>query len=262
MSEEGRPGVEEGSGDARAFFQRHAQAYAQSESHRTGRDLEMLVQALSPLAGMTALDVATGAGFAAVALAEAGAHVTAVDLAPAMLAETGRLAASRGLEVALLEAEATALPFDDAAVDRVVSRRAAHHFADVPAALREWLRVLRPGGLACVADMSPPAAGADFQDAFERIRDDSHRRALPPEAWAQSFADAGFADIALEVWSERVGFDRWLYPVADAAIRAAVQAFLAEAPAAAAAALDLRRDEGEWSFVKQRVVVWGRRPPA
>lgn len=251
------------SDEARAFFDRHAHAYALSESHRTGRDLEMLMAALAPLEDMNALDVATGAGFAAVAMAVAGARVTAVDVAPAMLAETGRLAAAQGVSVRLVEAAAEALPFDDAVFDRVASRRAAHHFADVPAALREWRRVLHPGGAACVADMSPPRAASDFQDDFERIRDGSHRHALAPEEWERAFADTGFEAVSSEVWRERVSFERWFYPVADEGVAERVRAALSGAPEAAARAIGLRHDGGEgWSFIKQRVVVWGRRPKA
>lgn len=246
---------------AKAFFDRHAEAYARSDSHRTGHDLDMLIDALRPLSGMTALDVATGAGFVAVAMAEAGARVTAVDVAPAMLRETGRLAAQAGVAVSLLEARADALPLADATVDRVASRRAAHHFDRIDDALAEWRRVLRPGGWAAVADVSPPAPAAEFQDAVERLRDGSHRRALPPQAWAETLEAAGFERVSRALQCERVGLERWLYPVEDTGVRAAVEAALAHAPATAAAAMGLRREgDGSWSFVRQRVVVRGRRP--
>lgn len=245
---------------ARAFFERHAQDFARSESHRTGRDLGMLRDALMPLDGMTAVDVATGAGFAALVLAEAGARVSAVDVAPAMLAQTARLAAEHGIVVTLFEADAAALPFADASVDRVASRRAAHHFPDVAAALREWHRVLRCGGLVAVADLSPPPQAAAFQDGFERIRDGSHRRALTPGGWVAALEAAGFADVRCEPWCERVAFDRWLYPVDEAGVREAVLQRFAAAPREAAAALGLVCDGDGWSFVRQRVVVSGKRP--
>jgi SAM-dependent methyltransferase len=250
------------SGDARAFFGRHARAYAASPSHRDGPDLAMVVEALMPLAGREALDVATGAGFAALAMARAGASVTAVDVTPEMLAETRRLLADEGFEARLVLADTAALPFAAGSFDRVVSRRAAHHFAAIDAALGEWRRVLRVGGIACVADMAPPLAAAAWQNALERARDASHRRALAPDEWRRALLDAGFAEVQVETWRERQTLSRWLYPVADDALRRHAEAAFATAPAAVAAALAFRREaDGEWSFDKQRIVARAVRPP-
>lgn len=250
-----------GEADARVFFGRHAAAYAQSEGHRTGADLEMVVRALSPVEARACLDVATGTGFCALALARAGGRVTAVDLTTEMLAETTRLAADEGQAIAVVEGDAGALPFADGRFERLSCRRAAHHFDDVGAFLREAYRVLGPGGLGCVADMAPPAAAEAFQNALERLRDSSHRHAPTPRAWRRAFVEAGFEAVRLELWRERQDLARWLYPVVDAEVRARVEAALADAPPAAARALDLRREAGGgWSLVKQRAVIAGRRP--
>lgn len=247
--------------DPRVFFGRHAAAYANSKSHRGGADLPMLLAALAPLAGMQALDVATGAGFTAVAMARAGARTAAVDLTAQMLDEARALAPREGVEVEWVAADAAALPFPDRRFDRVASRRAPHHFPDVDAVLRECLRVLRPGGRLAVADLSPPEAAGGFVDALERVRDASHRHALTPGQWREAFVRAGFVGVALELQRERVTLDAWLYPVGDAAVRTACRAMLDQAPDEACRVLELRPEaDGSVSFLKQRSIVRGERP--
>ncbi|MDA2893563.1 methyltransferase domain-containing protein [Mycolicibacterium sp. BiH015] len=76
--------------------------------------------------------------------------VYGVDLSEGMLAQAGR----RSTRVRWRSAPAEQLPFDDAALDAVVSTSAFHWF-NQPAALREFHRVLAPGGFAAVATLSP-----------------------------------------------------------------------------------------------------------
>lgn len=242
--------------DVQAFFGRHAADYAQSEGHRSGADLAMLVAALMPVQGRDCLDVATGTGFTAVALAQAGGRVVAVDLTAPMLAETERLAAEAGTAVRVVRGDAAKLPFADASFDRLSCRRAAHHFDDVPAFLAEARRVLRPGGRLAIADMAPDATCAAFQDHIERLRDASHRHALSPDEWRDAVQDAGFEGVAVELWHERQTFERWYYPVTEVAARRRIEAEMAGAAPRVAAALGLRREaDGSWSLVKQRAVV-------
>ncbi|KMO82265.1 class I SAM-dependent methyltransferase [Mycolicibacterium chlorophenolicum] len=76
--------------------------------------------------------------------------VYGVDLSEGMLAQ----AAQRSTAVSWLTSPAEALPFDDGSLDAVVSTSAFHWF-NQPAALREFHRVLAPGGIAAVATLSP-----------------------------------------------------------------------------------------------------------
>ena len=78
--------------------------------------------------------------------------VYGVDMSDGMLRE----ARARSAQVNWLKGPAEQLPFDDDALDAVVTT-SAFHFFDQPAALREFHRVLRPGGLVAVATISPPA---------------------------------------------------------------------------------------------------------
>jgi ubiquinone/menaquinone biosynthesis C-methylase UbiE len=94
------------------------------------------------------LEVGCGTGFFTLNLMLAGvvgeAHVT--DISPGMVTVAERNARSLGLTVDGRVADAERLPYDDASFDLVVGHAVLHHIPDVELALREVLRVLRPGG--------------------------------------------------------------------------------------------------------------------
>ena len=120
------------------------------------------------------LDVATGTADLALALLRAAprARVVGVDFAEPML-DIGRAKAARaGLGVDLLVADGTDLPFADASFDAVTIAYGLRNFADVDAGLREFFRVLRPGGRLVVLEFPPPpkgALGVLFRIYFERV---------------------------------------------------------------------------------------------
>ncbi len=95
-----------------------------------------------------ALELGSGTGFFLLNLMQAGVaakgHVT--DLSPGMVEAAVRNGAGLGLEVEGRVADAESIPYDDASVDLVVGHAVLHHIPDVELALREVLRVLRPGG--------------------------------------------------------------------------------------------------------------------
>src|SRR3972149_11101365 len=88
----------------------------------------------APTPADRALDIGTGTGFTAFALAGDGARVLAVDLTPEMLAEGRRLAGEMGLEAKLdwLLAAAERLPLPVDTFPVVTCRYASHHFHDLP----------------------------------------------------------------------------------------------------------------------------------
>lgn len=107
------------------------------------------------------LDVATGTADLALELKRyrPGAQVTGVDFVPAML-EIGRAKArQQGLDIALELGDALALPYADASFDAVSVAYGLRNFADVSAGLREFYRVLRPGGRVVVLEFPPPPRG-------------------------------------------------------------------------------------------------------
>jgi SAM-dependent methyltransferase len=107
---------------------------------------EHLVRALAPRPGERWLDVATGAGAIALRAAEAGAAVTAQDLAPGMIERARAAAAERGLDVRFDVGDAENLPYEDASFDVVASAVGAILTPNQEAMARELARVSRPGG--------------------------------------------------------------------------------------------------------------------
>ena len=216
-----------GRGSVKRFFAEHAQDYSKSRSHAQGADLSALVRALKPRRSEVALDVATGTGFTAVALAGLLGHVIGIDMTDEMLAQADRLAREHGRTNVRFElGDAMRIGYPDSSFDIVTSRRATHHFEDVPRFLREAKRVLRPGGRLGIVDMSPPMGAEAFSNRIERLRDSSHVRAFAPAVWKSMVSKAGFDIRSSEVLGEPVSFERWLYPVEtggreEAAIRRA-----------------------------------------
>jgi SAM-dependent methyltransferase len=98
------------------------------------------------LAGKDVLEIGSGTGVHARLLAEAGAHVTAVDLTPTAVELTRRRLEGHGLDADVCEADAQELPFADASFDFVWSWGVIHHSEDTVRVVAEIARVLRPGG--------------------------------------------------------------------------------------------------------------------
>ncbi|MFC0504600.1 class I SAM-dependent methyltransferase [Micromonospora costi] len=104
------------------------------------------VHLLGDLAGARILEVGCGAAAAARWLATQGAHPVAMDLSAGMLRHAAQAADRSGVRVPLVQADALALPFADAAFDTACTAFGAIPFVDDSAALmREVFRVLRPG---------------------------------------------------------------------------------------------------------------------
>jgi len=109
-----------------------------------------LIDLLYPQQGETALDLAGGTGAAALKLAERlgpGGKVTVVDISSRMLERASENAAARGLaNIDLRRMAAESLDFPSASFDLITCNFGVQSFGDVPKALRECHRVLKPGG--------------------------------------------------------------------------------------------------------------------
>jgi ubiquinone/menaquinone biosynthesis C-methylase UbiE len=227
-------------------FGQVAASYATSAVHAGGPDLEAMLAAARLQGGERVLDAGSGTGHTALAFAAAGAEVLAFDLTEAMLDQGRRLAAERGLStIAFQRGDVEQIAQPDASFDIVTSRYNAHHYPHPELALREFARVLRPGGRLLLVDVvAPPAPVADtFLNAVELLRDTSHVRDHSTAQWLGMLADAGFAAEQLGEWPLRLEFASWIARMQTPEPAAAqIRQLLQGAPAEVRAALHVEAD--------------------
>lgn len=192
-------------------FTAAASAYVVSPVHRGGPDLDALLALAGDVAGARVLDVGTGVGATALALAAQGGRVMALDLTPAMLEKVREQAAARGLALETELGDAAALAHADASFDLVSCRVCAHHFGEARRALGEMARVLRSGGRLLLIDtISPEDPAQDtFLNAVELLRDPSHVRNYRVSEWLGWFAEEGLAGRHVETFPTHLDFEDW-----------------------------------------------------
>jgi demethylmenaquinone methyltransferase/2-methoxy-6-polyprenyl-1,4-benzoquinol methylase len=109
------------------------------------------------VAGRRALDLGTGTGDIALALASSGARVTGLDFAPPMVALARRKTRERSGSCSFVVADMASVPFQDRSFDVVTTGYGLRNVSNLDAALDEIARVLVPGGLALSLDFERPA---------------------------------------------------------------------------------------------------------
>lgn len=199
--------------ETREQFGKVAERYRKSADHTDADDREILLSWLSLDASHIALDVATGGGHTAVAIAAHARKVVASDLTPEMLREASLLARQRGRSnIGFVAADAECLPFPSASFDRVTCRIALHHFPDVRSAIAEFVRVVKPGGLVGIIDsVVPEDPSLDaFLNGIEKLRDPTHVRSYHLEEWASFLKEAGLSLLHVScAWKEHP-FPEWV----------------------------------------------------
>lgn len=197
--------------DVRARFAPVAANYTRSTFHASSERLQEVLDLARPNKGDLALDVATGTGNTAFALAPYVRRVIGLDLTREMLDQARRLTAERGIGNAdWVLGDAARLPFADETFDLYTVRAAPHHFPDIDAFLAEAFRVLKPDRDAAFIDCAPPASARDVLHEVELGRDPSHVRSLTLDEWMHYVERAGFA---IEVATTREldwDYDEWM----------------------------------------------------
>jgi ubiquinone/menaquinone biosynthesis C-methylase UbiE len=244
-------------------WEKAAEAYATGE-HKAGRELELVVEYAAPTGKERVLDIGTGAGHTALALAPRVADVVLTDPVDAMLATARRLFQTAGLwNAQFVRAGAEQLPFPKASFDIVTTRLAAHHFDDVALAMSQVARVLRPGGVFIFIDTTAPEdpESAAYQDEVELLRDPTHRRIYTESEWIAFCEKASLHVEKQEVVRKAHDFEPWLVRGGeDAATQGRVRARFLEAPASAIRDLEILTVDGHVkSFTDCKLVLSARR---
>lgn len=194
-------------------FSPQAQAYLQSQVHASGDDLQRLAVRLEVLRPVSLLDMGCGAGHVSFLAAAHAGQVTAYDLSEQMLELVAQTASQRGImNLHIQQGYAESLPFADNSFAVVVSRYSAHHWQDVPLALREVKRVLRPGGIFLLLDIiSPGHPLADiWLQTIEALRDPSHVRDYSSGEWLAMINHAGLITHSVQTVRVPLNFASWI----------------------------------------------------
>lgn len=171
--------------------------------------------------GDRVIDIATGTGLiadAARSIVGDTGQVIGLDLSEAMLAE-----AKRKLSIPFVQGRADGLPICDASIDFIVMGYAIRHVPDLSSCLREFQRVLKPGGTALLLEVSSPAnlvyrstlarylgKGVPLlsrlvtrQPKIRTLMDyhwETMENCVPPTTIIKGLREAGFAEIVCETW--------------------------------------------------------------
>lgn len=172
--------------------------------------VDRFLRLLDPNEEDQVLDVGCGPGLLAKYFAPRVKHFTGVDMTPAMVNKAKDLAILDGTGNSDFHvADATDLNFHKNAFDMVITRLALHHIPDTEKAIREMVRVLKPGGTLGVYDMitSEIVDEAVLHNKFERLRDPSHARTLSLSELVYGVECAGVEIVSIDIMNYRFDLD-------------------------------------------------------
>ena len=246
---------------AKRLFGERAAMYTTSATHADPQVLTRVAALATPQPHWSVLDIATGTGHTAFALAPYVHSVVGTDLTPEMLAQAERLRVERSIDnVRFRPADVHHLPFEGETFDLVTCRRAAHHFSDIGRALREMHRVLRRSGRLVIDDRSVPED--DFVDRcmneLDRYHDESHVRQYRASEWRSMLADAGFVIEVIEPYRQHRPLSALTAGVSPDNV-ARIEAVLARLSQAQRIALNLDEVDGERHLDHYYVLIAARK---
>lgn len=178
-----------------SFEQRFAEGAFYNKQTQDAGHLQQILDFLPLRSGMRILDLGTGSGYLAFAIAERcpEAELTGLDIVEQTLEANRQKAAQSGLKnLRFVSYNGMDFPFADAEFDLVVSRYALHHFPDIRHSIREVSRILKAGGSFFLSDPAPnPCDTEGFADAYMQMKPDGHIRFYSKSDWQEICGGAG-----------------------------------------------------------------------
>ncbi len=245
--------------ESRRLVQDEFERAAEGFSERTkGRFDDMDAVAFSRVApGARVLEVGAGTGNFLSLFSGLAGQLIAVDITHGMLATAVR----SHEEIVAIQGEGERLPLTTGAVDIATSAQAFHHIQRPVPVLKEMARVTKPDGFVFIVDQ---LASENYEEALvmnqlELIRDPSHAMSRPVSAFRVMVQAAGLEIVDENIWEGRNSFSKWMWPGEFPKERIEqVRTFVDEA--GHLTGMDFRKEDGEWTFRRRRLMMLARRP--
>lgn len=178
-------------GEVAASWSKLGQNYAESTPHKHGLSLAKLVALARPQPTDVCLDVGTGTGHTAAALAPQARKVYGLDPSKGMR-QAAKDTYGHLKNIEFVDGTSEATGFDEATFDIITARHTLHHHPNIENTMLELFRVLKPRGrLVIVDEITPNEAVNDWYHALEVARDPTHLRAYYLSEWKAFVKNAG-----------------------------------------------------------------------
>ena len=195
--------------EAKTRFEKDLATNGYSAVTGSSRQLENILYSSNPVNGHLYLDIGTGNGFIAFAVARSfpKAIVTGIDLSEKIINLNNDNAKSEGLDnLSFKVFDGKSFPFAENSFDGIYCRYAFHHFPLPESSVKDIARLVKKGGFCFITDPVPCNDDTfGFADDFSRLRKDGHVKYHPADELNGFFNDNRFT-------AESVFFDEITFP--------------------------------------------------
>lgn len=130
-----------------SYWQKRSASFGFDFSEKNIQSWKNLINYHLPAGRLKVLDAGTGTGFIACITSLLGHYVTGIDICSKMIKKAEENAGRMGLDIDFICTNASEIPFDNETFDAVISRNLLWALSDPKGALKQWKRILKPGGI-------------------------------------------------------------------------------------------------------------------
>ncbi len=199
--------------EIKTVWNQHAKHYDKKHNQREDRDIwkQILVEHIGKDKNQRVLDMGTGTGFLAHLAAEAGYRSVGIDFAENMVAQAKEIANETNLDIDFIQGDWNELPFENDSIDVIVNRLIMWTVFTPEETLREWWRVLKPGGriLCFCPEDTKERMPSHYTEAIEKLLPLRNANSVQ---FAQTLKTTGYQQISITELPELCGdklFRHW-----------------------------------------------------